>query len=238
MHSLTVQPTTDRTPVDLAAEAARLEALLAERRAGLTALQEELREFKAHYARVVGGKVSELAEVEKAIRAAESRLLGVEPEEESEEGADFDDGPAEDVPVRKALRKLFWSVAKVFHPDHASDEREARRRHSVMAEASRAYREGDVESLHTLLGDEALQSYCAAGHAHEEHEDLQARVVRLELELRTVEFGIKRARQDALYRLKLQVEEEQAQGKDPLAATAERLDRQIVKARRRLEHLS
>ena len=238
MHSLILQPAAGRTPADPAAEAARLEALLAERRAELAALQEELREFKARYARAVGGRVSELAEIERAIRAAESRLLGVEPEEEEGEGAGFYEAQAEDVQVRKALRRLFWSVAKVFHPDHASDEREARRRHSVMAEASRAYREGDVESLHTLLGDDALQSYCAAGHARDEEEDLQARVVRLELELRTVEFGIKRARQDALYKLKLQTEEEAAQGRDPLAATAERLDRRIVKARRRLEHLS
>ncbi|MFN2456524.1 MAG: hypothetical protein ABR577_20225, partial [Pyrinomonadaceae bacterium] len=70
------------------------------------------------------------------------------------------------LPVKTALRKLFWSVARMFHPDHAADEKEARRRHTIMAEASRAYRDGDIESLHTLLGDEQLQFFCVGAHAH------------------------------------------------------------------------
>jgi hypothetical protein len=107
-----------------------------------------------------------------------------------------------------------------------------------MAEASRAYREGDVESLHTLLGDEQLQSYCAATRPPEEEEDLADLLLSLKEELRTVEFGLKRLTQDGLYRLKLRVAGEAAQGRDALSEMAERIERQIVKARRRLEHLS
>lgn len=245
MHSISLHPfSAAGAPVDLEAEAARLEAALAARKEELTALQDELRGFKARYAQAVGSRVAELAEIEGEIRKAEDRLLGVEVEEgeEDEDGAastDFYGGDdSEGVPVKKSLRRLFWSVAKMFHPDHASDEGEARRRHSVMAEASRAYREGDLESLHTLLGDEALQSFCASARGAEEEEDLGARVLTLELELRTIEFGIKRARQDALYRLKSEVDEEAALGRDALARMAERIDRQIAKARRRLAHLS
>jgi hypothetical protein len=244
MHSLSLHPSSAKdTPADLEAEAARLEAALAERRAELTALQDGLREFKTRYAHVVGSRLAELAEVEKAIREAEGRLLGVEAEAEEDEpeASDFyGEGGAGDVTVGKSLRRLFWSVAKMFHPDHASDEREARRRHSVMAEASRAYREGDVESLHTLLGDEGLQSFCATAHGGDadDPEDLGARVLTLELELRTIDFGIKRIRLDALYRLKLEVDEEAARGRDALALSAARIERQITKARRRLEHLS
>lgn len=245
MHSLTLYPSSTKdAPADLRAEAARLAALLDERRAELTALQDSLRQFKARYTLTVGSRHAELAEVEREIREAEARLLGLEMEEEEEEadeeGRDFyGSGGAEKTHGRTSLKKLFWSVAKMFHPDHASDGAEARRRHAVMAEASRAYREGDAESLHTLLGDDALQSFCAnARGAEEEDEDPGARVLALELELRTIEFGIKRVRQDALYRLKLEVEEEERQGRDQLAQTAERLERQIAKARRRLAHLS
>ena len=240
MTSLSLHPASVKDPVDLEAEVARLEAALGVRRAELTALQDGLREFKARYAQVVGSRLAELAEVEKAIREAEGRLLGVEsePEEEAEE-TDFYGGRAEGgAPVGRSLRKLFWSVAKMFHPDHAADEGEARRRHTVMAEASRAYREGDVESLHTLLGDEGLQSFCARARGDEAPEDPAGRALQLELELRTIEFGIKRIRLDALYRLKLEVEAEAARGRDALALSAARIDRQIVKARRRLEHLS
>jgi hypothetical protein len=135
------------------------------------------------------------------------------------------------------MRKLFWSVARLFHPDRAADEREAQRRHAVMAEASRAYREGDVESLHTLLGDEQLQFFCTRQGADEGEEDLAARFLRLKGELSTVEFGIKRIRQDALYRLKLEADEEARAGRDRLSLMAENIERQITKARRRLEHL-
>jgi len=56
--------------------------------------------------------------------------------------------------------------------------------------------------------------------------------------LRTVEFGLKRIKQDGVYRIKVPADEEAKQGRDALAAMAERTDRQIVKARRRLAHLS
>ncbi|PYS99983.1 MAG: hypothetical protein DMF65_09000, partial [Acidobacteria bacterium] len=58
----------DAAPHDPALEAERLEALLAERRAELSALQEELRDFKARYAEVVGSRLAELSEVEREIR--------------------------------------------------------------------------------------------------------------------------------------------------------------------------
>lgn len=242
MQSLSLYSSTEKSAhADLAQEIARLEALLIERRGELVAVQEELRAFRALYTQLIGGRLAELAEVERAIKEAEKEALGIN-------HADVDDEASADeteeatatnaAPVKITLRKLFWSVARMFHPDHASDEGEARRRHSIMAEASRAYREGDLESLHTLLGDEELRSYCASAQADEDEEDKAARLLSLREELRTVEYGIKRIRQDGLYRLKLSTDQEALQGRDSLAAQAAQLDRQISKARRRLEHLS
>lgn len=241
MQSLSLHSSTAKnSPTDLVQEIARLDALLSERRAELVALQEELHAFKARYTQTVGSRLSELAEVERAIREAEKRALGIDDatddkeSEEAETGADV----SRALPGKTTLRKLFWSVARMFHPDHAADATEARRRHSIMAEASRAYKEGDVESLHTLLGDEDLRSYCAASMGSEGEDDLASRLLNIREELRTVEFGIKRIRQDGLYRLKLSVDAEALQGRDALAAQADRINRQIIKARRRLEHLS
>jgi hypothetical protein len=236
MHSLSHTPAATADPAE---ECARLAALLEERRAELAALQESLREFKARYARTVGARLAELAELEREIRRAEARALGVgEEEEEGEPPAAQAAGDGRH--VKGTLRGLFWAVAKMFHPDHAADESEARRRHAVMAEASRAYREGDVESLNTLLGDEDLQLYCATPRASDdaEEEDLTARLLKLREELLTIEFGLKRARQDRLYQIKLQADAESAAGRDQLAAESERIARQIVKARRRLAHFS
>src|SRR5215213_4723212 len=226
---------------DAAAEAERLAALLEGRRAELSALQEEFREFQERYARTVGGRLSELAEVEAEIRRAEARLAGQDVDAggaADEGGPDFYGTAPSAAPAKSGLRKLFWSVARMFHPDHAADEEEARRRHQIMAEASRAYRDGDVESLSTLLDDEQLQSYCATAAREDEPEDDAARLLQLKEELITIEFGIKRLRQDRLYHLMLKTADEAREGRDALAQMAASVTRKIAKARNRLAHLS
>ena len=226
---------------DPALEAGRVAALVEERAAELKALQEALREFKARYAGTVGARLAELAEVEAEIRRAEARLAGLEEEEaeaDAEGRPDFQDSAPSAAPAKGGLRKLFWSVARMFHPDHAADEDEARRRHAVMSEASRAYRDGDVESLSALLGDEQLQSYCASSAREDGPEDAAARLLRLREELITVEFGIKRLKQDRLYHIMLDAAEHARHGRDALAQTADAVARKIVKARNRLAHLS
>lgn len=241
MSTLSLHPeASSREPVDPAQEVLRLTSLLAARRAELTALQTELRDFKTRYAATVGSRLAQLAELEQAIREAEARTLGVEQAESDEAEAAASNDARQAHTVKASLRSLFWSVAKLFHPDHATDETEARRRHSIMAEASRAYREGDLESLNTLLGDEDLQLYCAAPHATDDDAqlDLAARISQLREELLTIEFGIKRAKQDRLYQLKLEADAAATAGRDRLAEEAERLERKLAKTRNRLAHLS
>ncbi len=223
-------------PIDPAQESVRLEILLDERRAELAALQAEFRAFKARYAQVVGSKLAELADVERELRAAERRTLGVGAAEAPGEAIGAIATGATSGPT--TLRKLFWSVARLFHPDKAAGAAEAQRRHEIMTAANRAYREGDVDSLHTLLGDENLQSYCATHDGADDPHDLTARIFALKEELRTVEFGLKRIKQDRLYQLKLAADEAATHGRDALAAEAARIARQIGKARNRLAHLS
>src|SRR3954471_21158053 len=239
MHGLDLHKSSAaRKAVDPSLEVGRLEALLEERRAELSDLQEEFREFKSRYAEVVGGPLAELAEVEQEIRRAEARMLGLDTDAEEDEPSRFYEPSPARSPGKTGLRKLFWSVARMFHPDHASDEDEARRRHTIMAEASRAYRDGDVESLSTLLGDEQLQSYCASSSREDEPEDAAARLLHLKEELVTIEFGIKRLRQDRLYHLMLSSAEEARQGRDQLAQMADAIRRKIVKARNRLTNIA
>ena len=243
MQSLSLHETASQNaPPDLELQISELEALLIERRRELVALQQELRAFKERYTQIVGSRLAELGEVERSIKEAEARLFELETEAESEaeeDASSFDEVRHSSATSGKtALRKLFWSVARLFHPDHATDEKEAQRRHAVMAEASRAYQDGDVESLHTLLGDEQLQFFCTSQSADEAEEDLTSRFLRLKGELSTIEFGIKRIRQDGLYHLKLKVDEDALNGRDALYMMSENINRQIAKARRRLEHLA
>lgn len=243
MQSLSHNPTTARDEhFDPLAEVARLELLLCERRLELTTQRAEMLEFKTRYTQIVGCRLAELAEVEASIRDAEARLnAGDHAAAETEAGGaggDVHPRTAEKLAMGHGLRKLFWSVAKLFHPDHAGDEAEAGRRHQIMVEASRAYREGDAESLHTLLGDEDLQFYCTGTGTTDGPEDVHARLFALKEELRTVEFGLKRITQDRLYRIKIAAEREAAEGRDALAEEAKRINRQIVKARHRLTNLT
>lgn len=221
---------------DLAAEVAALESLLAERKEELTVLQEEFRAFKMRYSSVVGSRLAESAEIENQIKRAETERLWLA---QADEPAAAEPIVVEALPVGKALRKLFWSVAKMFHPDHASDAEEARRRHQIMAEANRAYQEGDADSLHTLLDDTEFRSYCATAVRAEEAEiDLAAQLVSLKEELITIDFGIRRIKQDGLYQTKLTVDAEARHGRDALVQMAENIRRQITKAQHRLAHLS
>ena len=241
MQSLSLHETASQNaPPDLELQISELESLLIERRRELVALQQELRAFKERYTQIVGSRLAELGEVERSIKEAEARLFELETEAENEMEEDSaHQAQASTVTSGKtALRKLFWSVARLFHPDHATDEKEAQRRHAVMAEASRAYQDGDVESLHTLLGDEQLQFFCTSQGAEEAEEDLTSQFLRLKGELSTIEFGIKRIRQDGLYHLKLKVDEDALNGRDALAMMSENINRQIAKARHRLEHLA
>jgi hypothetical protein len=241
MQSLSLHEiASQNAPLDLELQVSELESLLAMRRAELVALQQELRAFKEHYAQMVGSRLAKLGEVERSIKEAEARLFNLEAEaaSEVEENVADETQRSANAPGKTALRKLFWAVARLFHPDHAADEKEAKRRHEVMSEASRAYREGDVESLSTLLGDEQLQFFCASQGEDDPEEDLTGRLLRLKGDLSTTEFGIKRIRQDGLYRLKLKVDEDAKDGRDALLAMAENIERQITKARRRLEHLA
>ncbi len=238
MSNLGLQPSAVKhEPVDPAQEIVRLEGLLAGRRAALSALQEEFRAFKTRYAQVVGSRLAELADVEREIREAERRTLGVGADDAADEVTSASVA-APPPSGQTTLRKLFWAVARLFHPDMAAGEAEARRRHEIMTAANRAYREGDADSLHTLLGDEELQSYCATRDGAADADDPATRIFKLKEALRTVEFGLKRIKQDRLYQLQRAADEAAAHGRDALAAEAARIARQIGKARNRLAHLS
>jgi hypothetical protein len=234
MQSISLYSTDEKSsPIDIALEVTQLEALLNERRKELADLQQEFRDFKLLYTQVVGSKLSELAEIERAIKEAEKRLFNDGNMEEEEETGNIDQHRSTST-IKLSVKKLFWSVAKMFHPDHALTEEEAERRHTIMVEANRAYEEGDVESLETLLGNEEIHAYCAVPS---DPDDIKSRLILLKEELRTIEFGIKRIKQDGLHHIKLNVEEEARQGRDALADMAEKVRRRIVKARYRLEHL-
>ena len=54
-------------------------------------------------------------------------------------------------PLHRRSKKLYREIAKLIHPDLTTDERERTRRTRLMAEANRAYEDGDEAKLRAIL---------------------------------------------------------------------------------------
>ena len=138
-----------------------LEGQLAERELELATLRAELGAFERRYLSRVGARYAELDELLAQIAEAEARR---KPKHEaaqrqaaaSREQADETARTAEAACESKqenhfhpsdTLKKLFREAAKAVHPDLAEDEEDRVRRNRFMAEANRAYEDGDENAL-------------------------------------------------------------------------------------------
>jgi hypothetical protein len=244
MQSLTLRPTeTENSPLDLAREIMRLSCFV-ERRRELVSLQEELRLFKSRYTQVVGSRLAELADIERAIKEAEARLSALKICRKKKT-PHLTTTTSQKRTAQRLCRSrplcasCFGQLLKSFTRITPPTKRSAappRLWPKPAAPTPKA-----TSKVCTLLGDEHLQSYCANGSGardEDEEENPANRLLGLKDELRTIEFGIKRITQDSLYQLNLSCDVEAAQQRDALAAIAERIARQIIKARHRLEHVS
>src|SRR5262245_42097331 len=138
----------DGDPEHLAA----LEARLAEREDQLTTLKHTLRQLQARYFQDLGALYAKLHELEGALAEEEIRLglrpPAVDDDEEAstaEPDPDAMHGCSNRAVPTQDLKKIFRDLAKAIHPDRALDERTRYRRHSLMAEANRAYAERDED---------------------------------------------------------------------------------------------
>src|SRR6185295_3823478 len=141
---------------------AALELEVATRERDLAALKHELQQLQSRYLGDVGPLYAELARLEGAVRDEEIRA-GLRPahlpdvEVNSDEGDEDDEKPASGAGCTNRgapsvdLKKMFREVARAVHPDLAMDERARWRRHSLMAEANRAYAERDEDRLRLIM---------------------------------------------------------------------------------------
>ncbi|MGH7889373.1 MAG: molecular chaperone DnaJ [Thermodesulfobacteriota bacterium] len=233
-------------------ELSALETELAQRELDLATLQAELRAFENLYLRIVGVRYAELDEIEAQIAEALARLnpkdsnaqeQGAEARAQAKESAEATGNIKEqEEPIKfrpsENLKKLYWEVAKRIHPDLATDEEERIRRQQLMAEANRAYEEGDEERLKTILREweESPESVKGDGPGAELVRVIR-KIVQVEERLRNIEIEINQLKESDLYKLKTKVEEAEKEGRDLLAEMAEQLDEQIVDVRKLLDEI-
>ncbi len=218
---------------------AALEAQLAERIRELTTLQTELLELQNRYLAEIGPLYAELAELEASVADVEIRL-GFRPAESAEPvDTDEDAEPPAGCGQRSSpsvdLKRIFRDVAKAVHPDRAMDDAARFRRHSLMAEANRAYAEQDEDRLRLILRAWEQSPEAVVGDTPEAAEArLARRAVELEMRLADLERECAAVRGSAIARLQRRIAETRAQGWDLFAEMLLHVKREIARARARL----
>jgi len=232
------------------AELASLQAELAQGELDAATLRAEVHAFEARYLRIVGARYAELDEIKAQIAEALADAAPLEQESRTEarraraqaresadaaaDGADEGRLPPKFQPS-ESLRRLYREVARRIHPDLASDDRDRARRTQLMAEANRAYEEGDEARLQAILREWESSPEAVKGEgAGAELVRVIRKIAQVRRRLRDIQTEIARLKESDICKLKVKVDEAEAQGRDLLAEMVARLDWQIADARQEL----
>jgi hypothetical protein len=238
-------------PADADSDRARLAALekkLAQRERELATARVELQQLQSRYLEEIGGFYAQLGALEAAVAEAEI-LAGLRPPPaqvdaaaEEDDAPDDSDEPSASCSNRSApsdnLKRMFRDLAKAIHPDLAADDPARYRRHSLMAEANRAYAERDEDRLRLILGawERSPESALDEGPEDDRHR-VQRRVAAVDARLIAVEAAFADVRASAIWRLKGKIDEARAQGWDLFAEMILQVKREIARATHRLAYL-
>ena len=223
----------------LRSRVAERQAVLGERAAEIATIQSDLETFRIRYRQDVGLLHEELDDLERAIADAELGELSKLVENSTSDPAASDrEAPLEQAPrfTSDAVRKLFRDVAKTIHPDLASDELTRNRRHTLMAEANRAYALGDEELLRRILDSwEGSPEAVQGSDPEAERLRLVRRIAQIEDQLNAYASDLAAMQETALWKLKAMVDAASGRGKDLVEDMVRRLKRDIMAARNRLD---
>jgi len=233
-------------------ELSKLESELAQCELDLATLQAELRFFEVKYIQIIGVRYAQLDAIEAEIAKLQASLnpMDHKTQEQAEQAFIQAEKSAKAVEGFQELLKrnkftpsekikaLYREIAKKIHPDFAIDEEEREHRQRLMAEANRAYEDGDETRLKAILDEWENSPDSVKG------EGVGAELVRVirkiaqaKKRLPVIDNEIRQLKQSDLYQLKMKVEESESQGRDLLGEMASQLDRQISFAQERLRNL-
>lgn len=231
-------------------ELAALELQLAQRELDFATLQAEWHAFEQRYLRTVGVKFSEIDDLEAQIaealsrshpsdqtashRASEARAKATE--SAGVTGSIDLRGQSVDFKPSDNLKSLFREIAKRIHPDLTTDDAERTKRNQLMAEANRAYSEGDEAKLRAILSEWETSPDAVPG------DGIGAELVRtirkiyqVISRLAAIDNAIGELNSSDLGLLKEKAEAQGAVGRDLLAEMSERLDIRIAALRQRMQ---
>ena len=243
--SSSIQPAPDATREHVTS----LELQVVTRETELTTLKNDLYVLQTKYLDEIGPLYAELIPLDEAVAEAEIAAGLRVRDPEGPDGPGVDDAAAElpgcgpaSVPS-DGLKRMFRDVARAVHPDLTShgdaDERTRFRRHSLMAEANRAYAERDEDRLRLILHawqhDPGLVTGDDPGA---EYERLKRRASRLNSRLVEIESEFADLRRSAIAQLKQKIDDARAQGWDLFAEMKRQIQREISMGRATLARLA
>ena len=237
---LTVRPS---ETAELRDQIAKLEGEFSEKRAAAESLQIELQRFQARYLRELGREYADLAAVQGAIEEAEVRLgvrPAVDPAEESDEaaGSETGEGCSNQAEPSVDLKRMFRDIAKAIHPDRAHNTAARDRRHSLMAEANRAYADRDEDRLRLILRVWERSPESVPGDDPEAARiRLERRVAELREQVLALDLELVDLARSAIAKLKQRADEAAADGWDLFAEMRRQVRREIMTAKFRLTGL-
>jgi hypothetical protein len=230
----------------------RLEIRLAEHEEFLVGFREELKIFEARYSQEVARLYAELDEIEAGIADEEARLAPDDEEiqfkaeearkraAESAAAADEDNWQAcsHKFYPSPEMKRAYYKLAKLVHPDLAVDREEQNRRHQLMAKLNDAYAAGDTKLMDELVEEHRDSPELVKGDAIGDQLIRRIRQIyqvkrRLET-LRAERFELEMSENN---QLRLKVESEMRAGRNLLGQMAERTKTQIKRAERKLNNL-
>lgn len=228
-----------------------LENQLVERELYLVGLRGELSAFEKLYLKTVAVLYAELDEIEAQIAEVRARQ---EPSNREAQDAARDAraraeetrtsttwialGESVEFAPSPSLKSLYREVAKQIHPDLASDELDRAKRQRLMADANKAYEDGDEARLRAIL--EEYESSPETVQGEGTAPDL-VRVIRkiaqVKRRLREIEEDVQRILKSEVAQLKSRVDEASKQGRELLVEMAEAVQNEIRRANQQLSDL-
>jgi hypothetical protein len=240
------------------ARLAELEAQLADRELELAALRADLVHFERRYLQTVGRRYAILDNLRAKIAeerakqnprndaAREQAAQARSKAQESARAVGNDtpelhppDAATDPTPKRSdSLNKLYRQAAKLLHPDLTLDADEKKTRQRLMAEVNDAYARGDEERIRAILRDwhSSPESVPGDGPGAELVRIIR-KIAQVEKRLTIIAEELEQQRAGELFKLKQQVDEALAGGRDLLRELVEQLKRDIAAAREELKRV-
>lgn len=221
-----------------------LEAELESRESALDALKVELQGLQNRYLAEIGSLYGELSALEQAILVEEVRAgLRPPPEDEAPPVDDAEPGAPDNLFMHRAeptddLKRAFRDLAKAIHPDLAFDDAARYRRHSLMAEANRAYAERDEDRLRLILRAWQRSPESVIGDDPEADQlRVERRTAEIDERLIAIEAELADLKRSAIFRLKGKIDDAKAGGWDLFAEMRLQTSAEIRRATTRLAKL-